>query len=370
VSNEITIGNTSATRFRLPGLQAGASNGQVMTYNSSTGLIELASSSGLTGTTTTDNTALGVNALANVSAGTNRNVALGESALANVTSGSLHVAVGYQAGVGQTTGQYNCFVGGYAGGNPSGVATGDGNVAVGYASLGFFTRTSASHNVALGYQALNDITTGGNNIAAGYQAAQRVTTGTDNLTLGQLSGDNLTTSSENVFLGTYTGRYATTASSNICIGYYAGGYSSFSDRLSTGTNNVIIGGYAGDKITTETNNICIGYLADNYDTGISNRITLGNANITSLRIPGIQSGATNGQVLTYNSASGGTLELADVPAAGATGGGSDQIFYENGQTVTTNYTISNGKNAMSAGPITINTGVTVTVGTGETWTVV
>lgn len=57
-------------------------------------------------------------------------------------------------------------------------------------------------------------------------------------------------------------------------------------------------------------------------------------------------------------------------AAGATGGGSDQIFYENGQTVTTNYTITDGKNAMSAGPITINSGITVTVGTGETWTVV
>ena len=57
-------------------------------------------------------------------------------------------------------------------------------------------------------------------------------------------------------------------------------------------------------------------------------------------------------------------------AAGATGGGSDQVFYENGQTVTTDYTITNGKNAMSAGPITINSGVTVTVGSGETYTVV
>jgi len=57
-------------------------------------------------------------------------------------------------------------------------------------------------------------------------------------------------------------------------------------------------------------------------------------------------------------------------AAGATGGGSDDIFYENGQNVTTNYTITNGKNAMSAGPITIDSGVTVTVGAGETWTVV
>ena len=57
-------------------------------------------------------------------------------------------------------------------------------------------------------------------------------------------------------------------------------------------------------------------------------------------------------------------------AAGATGGGNDDIFYENGQNVTTNYTITNGKNAMSAGPITIDSGVTVTVGAGEAWTVI
>lgn len=57
-------------------------------------------------------------------------------------------------------------------------------------------------------------------------------------------------------------------------------------------------------------------------------------------------------------------------AAGAGGGGSDEIFWENGQNVTANYTITNGKNAMSAGPITINSGVTVTVGAGETWTVI
>ena len=57
-------------------------------------------------------------------------------------------------------------------------------------------------------------------------------------------------------------------------------------------------------------------------------------------------------------------------SAGATGGGSDEIFYENGQNVTSDYTITNGKNAMSAGPITIDSGVTVTVGAGETLTIV
>lgn len=64
-----------------------------------------------------------------------------------------------------------------------------------------------------------------------------------------------------------------------------------------------------------------------------------------------------------------TIDGASI-GGGATGGGSDEVFYENGQNVTANYTITNGKNAMSAGPITVNSGVTVTVGTGETWTVV
>ena len=57
-------------------------------------------------------------------------------------------------------------------------------------------------------------------------------------------------------------------------------------------------------------------------------------------------------------------------AAGAQGTGSDKIFWENGQTVTGNYTITNNQNAMSAGPITINNSVTVTIGDGETWTIV
>ncbi len=57
-------------------------------------------------------------------------------------------------------------------------------------------------------------------------------------------------------------------------------------------------------------------------------------------------------------------------AAGATGGGSDKVFWENAQAVTADYTITNNYNAGSFGPITINNGVTVTVGSGENWTIV
>ena len=55
---------------------------------------------------------------------------------------------------------------------------------------------------------------------------------------------------------------------------------------------------------------------------------------------------------------------------GATGGGNDDIFALNGQTVTVDYTIPSGKNAMSAGPITVNSGITVTIPSGSYWTIV
>ena len=59
-------------------------------------------------------------------------------------------------------------------------------------------------------------------------------------------------------------------------------------------------------------------------------------------------------------------------AGGAEGadGSNDEIFWENDQTITASYSISSGKNAGSFGPITIQSGVVVTVGSGETWTVV
>lgn len=66
----------------------------------------------------------------------------------------------------------------------------------------------------------------------------------------------------------------------------------------------------------------------------------------------------------YNGSAWGSV------GGGATGGGSDDIFIENGQTVTTNYTLTTGKNALSAGPISINSGITVTVPSGQVWTIV
>lgn len=65
----------------------------------------------------------------------------------------------------------------------------------------------------------------------------------------------------------------------------------------------------------------------------------------------------------YNGSAWGSV------GGGATGGGSDAVFIENDQTVTTNYTISSGRNAMTTGPITIDSGITVTVPSGSNWVI-
>jgi hypothetical protein len=54
---------------------------------------------------------------------------------------------------------------------------------------------------------------------------------------------------------------------------------------------------------------------------------------------------------------------------GATGGGGDEVFVENARTVTTNYTLSTGKSAESVGPITVNSGIVVTIPSDERWVI-
>lgn len=55
---------------------------------------------------------------------------------------------------------------------------------------------------------------------------------------------------------------------------------------------------------------------------------------------------------------------------GATGGTGNAAFWENDITITQNYTITAGKNAGTFGPVTVANGVTVTVPSGSTWTIV
>jgi hypothetical protein len=77
----------------------------------------------------------------------------------------------------------------------------------------------------------------------------------------------------------------------------------------------------------------------------------------------IRYNSTNASFEGYGASSWGSI------GGGATGGGTDQVFVENGVTVTTSYTFTTSKNAMSVGPITVNNGAVVTVPSGQRWVI-
>ena len=107
---------------------------------------------------------------------------------------------------------------------------------------------------------------------------------------------------------------------------------------------------------------------DDLDTGFyragANTVALVSGGTKIAQFPTTQ--GTSGYAMVTDG--GGNLSWGK--AGGATGGGSDEIFYVNSQTVTQNYTLAAAKNAGTFGPITINSGIAVTIESGATWTIV
>ena len=114
--------------------------------------------------------------------------------------------------------------------------------------------------------------------------------------------------------------------------------------------------------------------SDDTDTGIFRS----GSGLVSIAANGVKvatfptSAGSADQVLATNGS--GVLSFVDQSGGGAVGGGNDKLFMENGTTMTTNYTIGTEfgatANALSAGPITINAGVVLTIPAGSTYTVV
>ena len=78
---------------------------------------------------------------------------------------------------------------------------------------------------------------------------------------------------------------------------------------------------------------------------------------------------TSGQFLKTQGAAANPT-WADVPAGAPTGGGTEKVFYENENSVDTNYTLTTNFNAVSAGPVTVASGITVTIPAGQAWVIV
>jgi len=141
-SNEITLGNTGITTFRMPGIG-------VTFTNNGTG----AQFDGAYNFARTDNSDFiqGANAQARPAdgAGWNDNVILGRNAGQKLAAGSYNCLVGFQAGKETTNGSYNTFVGYYAGTDHAGTRT--GNTVIG-ARAGY-NSGAGDHNIIIGHQA-------------------------------------------------------------------------------------------------------------------------------------------------------------------------------------------------------------------------
>ena len=179
-----------------------------------------------------------------VMGGTGRyNVGLGVDALRLLTTGGSNTAIGYQAAYGSTNKNFNTAIGHtamYAGG-------GDGNVAVGHASL---LSATSGYNTAIGYKAASSLSTGSYNTAVGHNALVGHTTGQVNVGIGAYA------------CAITSGEY------NIGIGLY-------SLVNSSGTRNIGIGSGAGNNVGEGSRNIYIGDNAMTREAGLSNRLNIG-----------------------------------------------------------------------------------------------
>jgi len=187
--------------------------GEQALYSNTMGILNTANGARALASNTTgsDNTANGSGALERNTTG-GANTANGESALGNNTTGHENTANGLWALLSNTTGSDNTANGFFA---LESNTTGNSNTANGSEALesnttGFqnmangvnalFSNSTGYRNTANGYNALFSNTTGNRNTAEGFQALYN-NTGSDNVGLGFNAGNNLTTGGGNVCIG-------------------------------------------------------------------------------------------------------------------------------------------------------------------------
>lgn len=191
----------------------------------------------------------------------------------------------------------------------------------------------------------------------------------------------------------YAVAWTKTSAKKWALGSYAGGayLTNTTDTrkhlqfLDSGETQVFGGGFERMRINA-SGYVGIGTATPSYRLDVSGEVRLGGT-VGVLKDPGTYSLDVFGYVNADGLAIGGTditataaeLNYVDgvtsniqtqLDSKGPVGGGSDAVFYENDQLVTTDYTIPANKNAMSTGPITVNSGVTVTVESGARYVVI
>ena len=98
--------------------------------------------------------------------------------------------------------------------------------------------------------------------------------------------------------------------------------------------------------------------------------TISNDTSTSSNLYPLFANATSGAVATVYTGNANYLYKPSTGELTSTAMISSNGIQINSKTVGTNYTIATGNNGLSAGPVSVSTGITVTISTGSVWTVV
>lgn len=181
--------------------------------------------------------------------------------------------------------------------------------------------------------------------------------------LSYFSG-TLVSSSATISGGTINGTAigGSTAAAGSFTSLAASGNTALTGNLSV-DGNTTLGNASGDTITL---NAATATIPNNLTFSGTGTIRLPNGTTAERPSPTagmIRYNTTEASFEGYAAGAWGSI------GGGATGAGGDQVFYENELTVTTSYTLTTNRNAMSTGPITIDSGVTVTVPTGQRWVI-
>jgi len=232
------------------------------------------------------------------------NTVYGVRAMDASSTGANNVAIGMEAGNAITSGAQNVLIGKSAGD----LVNGDSNVVIGFEAL-----TSGNENacVAVGAYALKSQNSGGGyswNVAVGFNAGRDMTTGVSNTLLGSKAGDALQSGNYNVAIGHTALCDGTGYGKNVAIGHkaltildvagdtynVAVGYEAGS-AATTGTHLTLLGNATEPVAVGDTNCTVIGSQAVGHG---SNTIVMGDANVTSWE-PGADDTVSLGDKANY-----------------------------------------------------------------------
>ena len=248
-------------------------------FNKTSGNTAVGFEAGISNTTGEALTAVGFKALCGNSTG-NNNSALGFNALMNNTTGFNNTAIGAWTLVSNTTGNHNTTIGMKSLFRNS---TGEYNTAIGVQTLEL--NTTGYWNVGLGSGALNQNTTGYLNTAAGTSALWNNKTGNENSAFGQealaggIDGSNNTAIGTRAMWSTYNtpdgGIAFGHANHNTAIGYEA------LREVSTGSWNVAAGMHALRVNSSGSDNVAIGGQSLMTSTTASGNVAIGRSALYS-----------------------------------------------------------------------------------------